>query len=205
MCPVPTSPNVQPFSFSQIKIYAGGRNRTYRPPLYKNGTLTTELLPQRKSEGAGVRTLDLRIKSPLLYQLSYTLRIKALVESEAAKLSISCPRKSRPFGSHYAVLGPAIPPARLEFLELVFCFLVDKILFVSGVDRVEDDCDFFIRIANTGDFKAVPVNVHDLETVLPDTDLAQHPQLTSGPLEEFKRFLDRTGCELHCRQRCLHF
>ena len=28
---------------------------------------------KKRSEGAGARTLDLRIKSPLLYQLSYTL------------------------------------------------------------------------------------------------------------------------------------
>jgi hypothetical protein len=27
----------------------------------------------KRSEGAGARTLDLRIKSPLLYQLSYAL------------------------------------------------------------------------------------------------------------------------------------
>ena len=31
------------------------------------------LLAIKRSEGAGARTLDLRIKSPLLYQLSYTL------------------------------------------------------------------------------------------------------------------------------------
>jgi hypothetical protein len=30
-------------------------------------------LNPRRSEGAGARTLDLRIKSPLLYQLSYAL------------------------------------------------------------------------------------------------------------------------------------
>ena len=30
------------------------------------------------SEGAGARTLDLRIKSPLLYQLSYALRVYAV-------------------------------------------------------------------------------------------------------------------------------
>ena len=29
-----------------------------------------------KSEGAGARTLDLRIKSPLLYQLSYALGVQ---------------------------------------------------------------------------------------------------------------------------------
>ena len=28
---------------------------------------------EKRSEGAGARTLDLRIKSPLLYRLSYTL------------------------------------------------------------------------------------------------------------------------------------
>ena len=36
-------------------------------------TLITVLIGLISSEGAGARTLDLRIKSPLLYQLSYAL------------------------------------------------------------------------------------------------------------------------------------
>ena len=44
------------------------RSRNY--PLGGRGS---KLAFAKKNEGAGARTLDLRIKSPLLYRLSYTL------------------------------------------------------------------------------------------------------------------------------------
>ena len=44
---------------------------------------------KKRSEGAGTRTLDLRIKSPLLYQLSYALgftkRVKITNPAESVK------------------------------------------------------------------------------------------------------------------------
>ena len=39
------------------------------------GSAIWYLPANKRSEGAGARTLDLRIKSPLLYQLSYALKV----------------------------------------------------------------------------------------------------------------------------------
>ncbi len=46
-------------------------------------------LRERKNEGAGARTLDLRIKSPLLYQLSYALGSQLMASCEGIKITNS--------------------------------------------------------------------------------------------------------------------
>ena len=56
---------------------------------------------QIKSEGAGARTLDLRIKSPLLYRLSYAL--DRLTMQIALRRAIS--RTSQPHSNKIASLG----------------------------------------------------------------------------------------------------
>ena len=42
----------------------------------ESGLRVAAMLRAKKNEGAGTRTQDQRIKSPLLYQLSYTLSLR---------------------------------------------------------------------------------------------------------------------------------
>src|SRR4051812_45967956 len=71
----------------------------------------------RKTERGGTRTLDLRIKSPLLYQLSYALESRFTFSGvpsggrEAPDVLVETPRGCNPWASDDAFRG-LTPPAQ---------------------------------------------------------------------------------------------
>jgi hypothetical protein len=66
-------PRAEPAGTRWEKWGRGGASLAVRPRAEPAGTRDGR---EMKSEGAGARTQDLRIKSPLLYRLSYALNLR---------------------------------------------------------------------------------------------------------------------------------